>query len=64
MVRSYTECVFIYSTAKETKKFTIKKGICSFQKYILHVKLAVYFTVSFAGNIYFMNSTYFYFQSI
>ena len=30
-----------------------------FKKYILHVKLTVYFTVSFTCNIYFLNSTYF-----
>ena len=29
-----------------------------FKKYILHVKLTVYYTVSFTCNIYFLNSTY------
>ena len=33
-----------------------------FMKYILHVKLTVYHTVSFTCNIYFLNSTYFIFN--
>ena len=52
----------IYSTAKETRKFVTlklikKENIFEFKKYILHVKLTVYYTVSFTCNIYFLNST-------
>ena len=32
------------------------------EKYILHVKLTVYYTVSFTDNIYFLNSTDFIFN--
>ena len=47
----------IYSTAKETRKFVILKLIkvkcVEFKKYVLHVKLTVYYTVSFTCNTYF-----------
>ena len=33
-----------------------------FKKYILHVKLTVYYTVSFTCNIHFLNSTHFVFN--
>ena len=52
-----------YSTAKETRKFVtlklIRNKYVEFKKYILHVKLTVFYTVSFTCNIYFMNLTYF-----
>ena len=64
-----TAKIIIYSTAKEKRKFVvfklIKNEICfEFKKYILHVKLTVWYTVSFTGNIYFLNSTYFIFNQL
>ena len=49
-------CKEIYSTAKEMQKIVTLKLInikyLEFKKYILHVKLTVYFTVSFTCNIF------------
>ena len=36
----------------------LKWKYVEFKKYILHVKLTVYYTVSFTCNIYFLNPTY------
>ena len=58
----------MYSTAKETRKFVtfklIKIKYVEFKKYILHIKLTVYYTVSFTCNIYSLNSTYLVFNQI
>ena len=49
--------------AKKTRKFVthklIKINYVEFKKYLLHVKLTVYYTVSFTCNIHFLTSTYF-----
>ena len=53
---------------KKREKFLLlnwlKIKYVEFKKCILHVKLTVYYTVSFTCNIHFLNSTLFYFQSI
>ena len=55
---SYVSIV-TYSTAKERRKFvTLKlKKYVELRKYILHVTLTVYYTVSFTCNIYLLKST-------
>ena len=54
----------IFSKAKETREFdTLKliknKKYVEFKKCVLHVKLTIYYTVSFTCNRHFLNSTYF-----
>ena len=62
----YHTSIHIYSTAKEMQKIVLlnwlKITFVKFKKYILHVKLTVYYTVSFTCNIYFLNSTFFIFN--
>ena len=56
------ELIYTQQQKKRENLFLLnwwKTKYVDFKKYILHVKLTVYYTVSFTCNIHFLNSTYF-----
>ena len=64
MVLGNFQClgVLLFSIIYSTAKLKLIKKYVEFKKYVLHVKISVYYIVSFTCNIHFLKSTYFIFN--